>query len=277
MTTERRSRLKKYLIRLLESQGSRAWPWLPSGDNIKVAIVDELTSKKVTEHPLRLAPTRYRIFLNANYFKDIQHLSHLQDEIAIAIHMAGKAIGARFAVLPQVEIKPDEGIATNGFRLETDHFEPDILNTVPLAASTKDVPPDAYFIIQGSQIFTLNKPIIHIGRRPDNDLVLNDPRVSRIHAQLRAVGGRYRIIDLNSTGGTFINNSRITSTVLYPGDVISLAGVAVLYGQRTTRPLTASGRYTAELGETSEPKLNTTILIDEPLTDGKTPEADKEG
>ena len=68
------------------------------------------------------------------------------------------------------------------------------------------------------------------------DLVIDDPRISRNHAQLRAIKGRYVIFDLNSTGGTFVNAQRTSQSVLYPGDVISLAGVPLIYGQDNPPP-----------------------------------------
>jgi pSer/pThr/pTyr-binding forkhead associated (FHA) protein len=67
-------------------------------------------------------------------------------------------------------------------------------------------------------------------------LVIDDPRVSRNHAQLRAIKGRFVLFDLNSTGGTFVNGQRTSQTVLYPGDVISLAGVALIFGQDNPPP-----------------------------------------
>jgi pSer/pThr/pTyr-binding forkhead associated (FHA) protein len=73
--------------------------------------------------------------------------------------------------------------------------------------------------------------VINIGRRPDNQLVINDSRVSRIHAQLRAINGLYIIFDLDTTGGTFVNGQKINQCTLYPGDVISLAGVPLIFGQ----------------------------------------------
>jgi pSer/pThr/pTyr-binding forkhead associated (FHA) protein len=39
------------------------------------------------------------------------------------------------------------------------------------------------------------------------------------------------LFDLNSTGGSFVNGQRTNQSVLYPGDVISLAGVALIFGQ----------------------------------------------
>jgi pSer/pThr/pTyr-binding forkhead associated (FHA) protein len=98
------------------------------------------------------------------------------------------------------------------------------------------VPEDAFVIVDGIKVIPLTQPIVNIGRRVENTLVIDDPRVSRTHAQLRAINGRYIIFDLNSTGGTFINGERVTQSILYPGDVISLAGADLIYGQKNPPP-----------------------------------------
>lgn len=53
------------------------------------------------------------------------------------------------------------------------------------------------------------KTQITIGRSPENDVVLDAPQVSRFHAQIERVGQRYRVRDLRSSNGTFVNNQRI--------------------------------------------------------------------
>jgi len=55
--------------------------------------------------------------------------------------------------------------------------------------------------------------------------------VSRDHAQLRAQQGRYILFDLSSTGGTIINNHRIHSATLKPGDVIRMGKTILVYNQ----------------------------------------------
>jgi pSer/pThr/pTyr-binding forkhead associated (FHA) protein len=94
------------------------------------------------------------------------------------------------------------------------------------------IPDDAFVIVNGVKVIPLTLPVIKIGRRVENNLVLDDPRVSRYHAELRAINGRYVLFDLNSSGGTFINGVKVTQSILYPGDVISLAGVDLVYGQK---------------------------------------------
>jgi pSer/pThr/pTyr-binding forkhead associated (FHA) protein len=93
------------------------------------------------------------------------------------------------------------------------------------------IPENAFLIIEGVKVHALSEAVVNIGRRLENQLVIDDPRVSRNHAQLRAIKGRFVLFDLNSTGGTFVNGQRTSQTVLYPGDVISLAGVALIFGQ----------------------------------------------
>ncbi len=53
------------------------------------------------------------------------------------------------------------------------------------------------------------KAQITIGRDPTNDIKLDVPQVSRYHAQIERVGARYRIRDMRSANGTFVNDQRV--------------------------------------------------------------------
>ena len=99
-----------------------------------------------------------------------------------------------------------------------------------------NIPPNAFFIVDGIKFYPLVKAVINIGRRLENDLVIDDPRVSRNHAQLRAIEGNYVLFDLSSTGGTFVNGSPVNETILYPNDTISLGGVKLTFQQDNPPP-----------------------------------------
>jgi FHA domain len=103
--------------------------------------------------------------------------------------------------------------------------------------------PNAFLIVDGLQTFPLTQLVVNIGRDPANHLRLENPRVSRNHAQLRFAQGRFIIFDLDSTAGTFVNGVAVSSQQLNPGDVISLAGVPLVFGQEAA---SLSG-YTQEL------------------------------
>src|SRR4051794_32077037 len=65
---------------------------------------------------------------------------------------------------------------------------------------------------------------VRIGRAPDNELILDDDLlVSRHHAELRVVpGGRFELVDLHSSNGTFVNGRRTERTMLEDLDVVSI-------------------------------------------------------
>jgi FHA domain len=57
---------------------------------------------------------------------------------------------------------------------------------------------------------------VGIGREPNNDVELEDQRVSRHHAVLWAEDGAWHVRDLDSANGTFIGHSRVTGTAKLP-------------------------------------------------------------
>lgn len=55
----------------------------------------------------------------------------------------------------------------------------------------------------------VHRPSMTIGRDPDNDIPLDDPKSSRRHARIEFDGQSYRVVDLNSTNGTYLGGSRL--------------------------------------------------------------------
>jgi len=103
--------------------------------------------------------------------------------------------------------------------------------------------PKAFIIVNGLTTFPVTEAVVNIGRDPSNQLHLDDLRVSRMHAQLRLVQGRFVIFDLDSKFGTFVNGVAVSTHALSPGDVILLAGVPLVYGLETA----SQAGYTQEL------------------------------
>lgn len=77
--------------------------------------------------------------------------------------------------------------------------------------------------LQGAlETFSLTANEVLIGRRSDADIVVPNPYVSRHHAKLVKSDEVYKIQDLGSSHGTFLNGTRITEHVLQSGDRIAL-------------------------------------------------------
>lgn len=72
------------------------------------------------------------------------------------------------------------------------------------------------------QTFYLNKKNIILGKLSKNDLQINDTTVSRNHCKFIKTKNSYKIIDLNSTNGTFVNGKIINEKILNVGDNIAI-------------------------------------------------------
>ena len=82
---------------------------------------------------------------------------------------------------------------------------------------------------QPGQTFMLDRDWITVGRDPSNDIVINDPQVSRQHARVTRQGPMVIIEDVGSTNGSFANGMRLTGPhVLSNGDVLGLGDSVTL-------------------------------------------------
>ena len=81
--------------------------------------------------------------------------------------------------------------------------------------------------------FLLESDEVSIGRNPDADVFVDDRSVSREHVRLvREEDGGYRVEDLGSRNGTFVNRRRIDSQRLEDGDEIQIGVYAFGYLER---------------------------------------------
>jgi len=90
------------------------------------------------------------------------------------------------------------------------------------------------------RIEEFNKTTIFVGRAQENDLVLPVPSVSKRHARFLIKDGRYVLMDLGSTNGTFVNGKQISGPVVVkPGDQISIGEFELNLIHIQPKPVTA--------------------------------------
>lgn len=75
----------------------------------------------------------------------------------------------------------------------------------------------------------LSEGVTTVGRLPECSLVLNDPNVSRHHAEIRPQGTGFVVVDLRSTNGTRVNGVRITERVLQDGDEVAFGNTRMRF------------------------------------------------
>ncbi|MCU0723769.1 MAG: FHA domain-containing protein [Planctomycetes bacterium] len=77
--------------------------------------------------------------------------------------------------------------------------------------------------------FALVKGVTLLGRREDADLVLEDTACSKTHCRIFREGDGYKIVDLDSQNGTFVNEERVQHRVLKPGDRVRVGFSVFLF------------------------------------------------
>jgi hypothetical protein len=107
---------------------------------------------------------------------------------------------------------------------------------------------------QPNQTYDLTKDITTLGRDITNDIVINDPEVSRHHLRITRDLNGCSLEDLGSTNGTFVNGQRITgSRPLNNGDMIGL-GETVTLGYERSRQGGMSGDQVSPLAPAGVPQ-----------------------
>jgi signal transduction histidine kinase/pSer/pThr/pTyr-binding forkhead associated (FHA) protein len=100
------------------------------------------------------------------------------------------------------------------------------------------------FVIQGAdqgKRFELKSKPMALGRDNSNPIRLHDTEVSRRHAEVRHVDSMYRIFDLGSANGTYLNGKPVDQAPLRSGDRLQLGQTVMLFneGSAPERDLTA--------------------------------------
>ncbi|MDH5506489.1 MAG: FHA domain-containing protein [Anaerolineae bacterium] len=82
-------------------------------------------------------------------------------------------------------------------------------------------------LMLNDHILPIAKIITTMGRSLENDMVIQNPSVSRHHAHIRYEESQFVLYDLDSTAGTYINDQRTIRAVLFSGDIIRLGTVSI--------------------------------------------------
>ena len=252
------ARFEEVVQRLVEGTFSRLFAGRLRSLEVANALAHALEDHAVPRPGgLPQAPNRYWVALNpADYGALLAQKPNLADDLARHLLDLAHQMGFALPHLPNVSLASQTDVPLHQVRVSARWLPPD-RDTVgedgdstrqmslPANQATDDehaLPTRPFLILEGQRHIALVTPMVGLGRGLDNDIIVDDTRVSRKHAQLRRRYGRYVIFDLGSRGGTTVNGYPVQECVLEAGDVISLAGVEIIYGQDTPTPASSPRR-----------------------------------
>ncbi len=232
------SRFEAMAQRLIEGSFSRFF----GGRVAQQEIANRLMRAMEESYEQGEVATHYDVYLHpADY--DALAEPGIEDRLANYLVQLAQQVGLLLPERPTVTLVPQESLRQHTIHVAARQRASDRAATKQLRRSEVDETLDAvktirkldaFFIIDGRQHVSLIQPLITIGRRTDNDIILNSPSVSRKHAQVRWRSGHFVIYDLGSNMGTQVNGATVVECVLQPGDVITMSDVSLIYGEGAT-------------------------------------------
>lgn len=213
-------------------------------------IVRELSGlSRVDREQNVIAPDQFTLSIHPHSALVLRgHMSEIHASLSKSLEHQLRDLGFTLRRRVHVTLATDPTISTGEATVIAWHSA-DPLNVTreltPVAdESSEDAPSGAFLMVEGSRHYGLVKSETSIGRLLENDIVLDDPHVSRRHARVVLEPPSYLVYDRNSTAGTYVNGTRASGHRLRPGDVITIAGIDLVYGESQTGPPSESKSYT---------------------------------
>jgi FhaA, N-terminal domain/FHA domain len=101
----------------------------------------------------------------------------------------------------------------------------------PGSDTAGEVARETVALVDGQTRHEITKPVTVLGRSATCDVRLDDPNVSRRHAELRQQGTSYWIIDLDSTNGVEVNGARVERAKLDQGDKVTVGETELVFAR----------------------------------------------
>jgi len=227
------TRIESRLQTLIEGSLARLFPTYDIQKELAQQIVLAIQAE-IRQGPKGklLAPNLFTVFLPSEQALILQEDESFLALLSMSLSQAVRESGVTFAAPPSVKVLANPEQAASGVQVIAQFSLVGTEKTSTLHMPHTSVKPDrsAFLIVNGTRMFPLEQTVTNIGRQKNNHLVIDDERVSRQHAQLRATHHQFIIFDLGSAGGTFVNGVKIAQCPLYAGDVISIGGVPLVFG-----------------------------------------------
>ncbi len=240
---------------LVEGVFSRAFSSQVQPVEIARKLAKEMDSHKTASVSQTYAPNSFTVWLSPD---DHERLSGYERSLSqeLSAYLLEHARRQSYALLtrPEVKIDVDERLRLGEFGIQPRLVKPPVRKgetgeqaerghtMVYSAAPPKEKAPRGSrkhaapltrtraIVSFPDRRYVLDGPTAVLGRSRDCDCVLEDPNISRRHAELRrSSSGDWQIVDLGSTNGVEVNGRKVETSRLAPGDDVSLGTVSFVF------------------------------------------------
>jgi hypothetical protein len=216
------SRLERAIEGMVDGSIARAFRLRVQPAEIGRQLERAMLDGRTTSVGATLAPNLYEVRLHpddAAPFSDWNEALCREMEAWLAELAFARGVATVGPI--RVELAADAGVRRRSVRAAA-RFSPDAGKAVREAPADRRV----LRLLSESPGFpevSLVSRGLSVGRASDNDLVIVDATVSRHHARLEPDGSGWRVVDLDSTNGTWLNGGRISRSAIAAGDALAFA------------------------------------------------------
>ncbi|HEV8535055.1 MAG TPA: DUF3662 and FHA domain-containing protein [Candidatus Limnocylindria bacterium] len=243
-------RLEAFASRFIEGWSARLFGAKLQPVQIAKRLIRAMESHQTISLSKTFVPNSYVVSLSPSDFAQFdQYRRSLEQELCESVLAAARDRNYTLLAYPTVEIERDEDLPPGDLRIscalvDASGDEQDaktvgaveaghtmVLDREKVLREKPRAPKASLAVREGDdrREIALGPEPLAIGRDPQNDIVLDDRRVSRKHAEIRLRLGRYTLYDLQSTNGTYVNGRRVAEVVLSDGDRVSIGGVELQF------------------------------------------------
>ncbi len=244
------SRIEEMVARVLEGTTARLFRVRLQPVQIAKRVIRAMEANQTVSFNRTFAPNSYLVSLSGTDHAQFERFQRsLERDLAEAVLAAARERGLTLLTFPRVEIERSRAVAPGevrvscalvdetGEEMAEDHpalrqlasARTQVLDRDKLLAVQPKAPKAALEVVGEERRIALGAGTFSIGRSPESEIVLDDRRISRRHAEIRLRLGRHTLYDLGSTNGTFVNGKRVTEVALSEGDRITLGAATLVY------------------------------------------------
>jgi hypothetical protein len=243
-------RLEDFLERMVEAPAGRLGA-APQPVTLAKRIARAMDTNKRFGEDGVIVPNRYVVHLSPTDYSSFEsYHGSLEDDLAHDVLTRARREGYRLMARPRVILQADGLVPRGEVRVAATVADdaaapidarPASSDTVVLARPGHAIPEPntasrAYLVVQTDGApparFDLGGALIAVGRAADNDVILDDPQVSRHHCQLKLQHGAYSFVDLQSRNGSAVNGQRVEEVALADGDRIRIGNTTIEFRLR---------------------------------------------
>jgi Protein of unknown function (DUF3662)/FHA domain len=245
--------LEQRIENLVEGVFSRAFSSQVQPVEVARKLAKEMDAHRTASVSRVYVPNQYTVWLSVEDRTRLEGYERsLEQELSAYLLEHARRHDYALLTRPEVELESDQRLRLGEFGIQTRLVKPParqgevpeqgeqghtmVYSVPPKPTKSRKRQPAAHLtdtkaiVSLDDRRYVLGGPVATLGRSRECDCVLNDPNVSRKHAELRrGTTGDWQIVDLDSTNGVKVNDRRVDASRLAPGDQVALGTVRFIF------------------------------------------------